>query len=135
MRIRGEVLDVDGEPAQDPSILVSIRNNNSSEPVEVTLEGHRFEVWLPVFNIVHDNTPVANADLNVRTSDGAVLHYQCDNAGSVQIKLLTAERIECFTAWTDQPLFGGFQFSREPVRDESASTQQIELFSCREQKF
>lgn len=43
MRIRGEILDVDGMPAQKPSILVSIKDNNSSEPVDVSLEGHRFE--------------------------------------------------------------------------------------------
>ncbi len=184
MRIRGEVLDVDGQPAQTPSVSVTLEDHYTGQPVDVILEGHRFEVWLPVLKewnavhievvsndaqrranvglsrpslrdvainglvltlqpitrnivarVVHDNQPVASANLNVRTSAGSVLHYQSDALGEVEIKLLAAESIYSFTAWTDEPLFGGFQFSREPVRDENAATQTIEVFKCREQKF
>ena len=70
--------------------------------------------------IVHDNKPVASAVLKVETSLGAALQFQADEAGRVEIKLLAAEKIRSFTAWTSEPLFGGFQFSREPVGDESA---------------
>lgn len=185
MRIRGEILDVDGQPARAPSLVVSIKENNSSESIDASLQGHRFEVWLPVHRddwhtvqfearsndaqrratvgisrtalresamdghvltlhpstrsvsvkVIHDNKPVANADLKVETSEGAVLHCKCDDAGSAEVKLLPNEKIYSFTAWTNEPLFGGFQFSREPVRDEGAATQTIELFKCREQKF
>jgi hypothetical protein len=185
MRIRGEILDVDGQPAQAPSLFVSLKENDSSEAIDASVVGHRFELWLPVHrddwhavqieaksndaqrratvglsrtalrevamngqvltlhpstrsvmvNVIHDNKPVANADFKVETSDGAVLHFQCDEAGSAEVKLLPSEKIYSFTAWTNEPLFGGFQFSREPVRDESAATQTIELFKCREQKF
>lgn len=185
MRIRGEVLDVDGLPALHPSVSVSIRDNNSVEPVKVALDGHRFEVWLPAYRsdwhavkiqaeskdglrrasvgvvgpelrqtaingltmnlqpsarivtakLMKDNTAVAKANLNVQTSDGAVLHFQSDESGNVKIGLLADERIESFTAWTDEPLFGGFQFDRQPLRDERANTQTIELFACRDQKF
>ena len=85
--------------------------------------------------VVKDNAPVAGADLKVLTSDGVDLHFKSDESGQVEIGLLPDERIDGFTAWTDQPLFGGFQFSRQPVRDESAGTQTIELFSCRNQRF
>ena len=185
MRIRGEILDVDGQPAQASSVSAMLKDNSSGRPVDVRLEGHRFEIWLPVHQgdwyavqieatsndtqrranvglsrpelrdiamngqvltlqpstrsvtakIVHDNKPVANANLNITTFEGSVLHYQSDEAGMVEIKLLPVERINSVTAWTNEPLFGGFQFSREPVRDESAATQTIELFKCREQKF
>lgn len=185
MRIRGEILDVDGQPAIEPSVSVSLRESNSDVPVDVTVNGHQFEAWLPVYRrdwhlvriqaaskdaerrasealsasevrqtaingltltlrpstrivtakVVKDNAPVAGADLKIQTSDGAELHFKSDESGEVAIGLLPDDRIFSFTAWTDQPLFGGFQFSRQPVRDESAGTQTIELFSCRNQKF
>ncbi|MEZ6135812.1 MAG: hypothetical protein R3C53_12975 [Pirellulaceae bacterium] len=185
LRIRGEILDVDGQPAQTPSFSVRLKENNSGQPVDISLEGHRFDVWLPLHrdewhavqfeavsndaqrranvqlsrpalretalngqilalqpstrsvtaSIVHNNKPVANAVLKVETSLGAALQYEVDASGRVEIKLLPAEKIYSFTAWTSEPLFGGFQFSREPVRDESAAAQTIELFKCREQKF
>lgn len=185
LRIRGEILDVDGRPALAPSLAVSIRDNNSNESVDVTLDGHRFEVWLPAYRgdwhalkiqaaskdglrrasvglggpefrqtardgltltlqpsdrivtakVVKDNTPVSNANVKVDTSSGAVLHFQSDESGKFDIGLLAEERIESFSAWTDEPFFGGFQFSRQPVRDERADNQTIELFSCRDQKF
>ncbi len=185
MRIRGEILDVDGQPALAPSVSVSICDNNSNEPVDATLDGHRFEIWLPVHRVdwhtvriqavskdslrrasvrlhspelrqtamngltmtlqpsgrivkakmMKDDTPIGDADLKVQTSTGAVLHFKSDPTGNVQIGLLPDERIESLTGWTDQPLFGGFQFDREPVRDEKADTQTIELFACRDQKF
>lgn len=184
MRIQCEILDVDGQPAQDPSISVAIRDNNSSQAMDVKLDGHRCDVWLPAHRadwhslqiqaesrdakrrasvsvmrpalrqiamngliltlhpsartvkakLVHDNTPVANANLDVQTSSGAMLHFLSDEAGGVEIGLLPDERISSLTAWTDEPLFGGFQFSRGPVRDPNADTQTIELFACREQK-
>ena len=185
MRIRGEILDVDGQPALASTISVSLRESNSDVPVDVTVNGNQFEAWLPVYRrdwrlvriqaaskdaqrrasvalsssevrqtaingltltlqpstrrvtakVVKDNAPVAGADLNVQTSDGAELHFKSDESGKVEIGLLPDDRIFSFTSWTDQPLFGGFQFSRQPVRDESAGTQTIELFSCRNQKF
>ncbi len=49
MRIRGEILDFDGQPAQSPSVSVFIRDNDSSEPVAVHLDRNHFEVWLPVY--------------------------------------------------------------------------------------
>lgn len=85
--------------------------------------------------IVRDNQPVENANLKIETTDGGVLQYQADEAGRVEIELLPAESIQSFTAWTNEPLFGGFQFSREPVREESAAAQTVELFQCREQTF
>lgn len=185
MRIRGEILDVDGQPALAPTVLFSLSESNSHEPIDVTVNGHQFEAWLPVYrrdwhavriqaaskdaqrrasvalsaaevrqtaingltltlqpstrsvtaNVVKDNAPVAGADLKVQTSDGAELHFNLDESGKVEIGLLPDDRIFSFTAWTDQPLFGGFQFSRQPVRNEKADTQTIELFSCRNQKF
>jgi len=185
MRIRGEILAFDDQPAQSPSVSVFIGDNNSSEPVDVKLDGNQFEVWLPVYrgdwnfvrihaeskdakhlacapharpmlrqialnglmltlqpstrsvtaNVIYKNVPVPGANLNVETSDRANLQLQCDASGNAKINLLPKEKIHSFTAWTDKPLFGGFQFSRQPVRDESADTQTIELHSCREQKF
>ncbi len=85
--------------------------------------------------MMKDDTPIGDADLKVQTSTGAVLHFKSDPTGNVQIGLLPDERIESLTGWTNQPLFGGFQFDREPVRDEKADTQTIELFACRDQKF
>jgi hypothetical protein len=185
MRIRGEILDVDGQPAHSPLISVKLVHESSSQPVDVRLQGHRFEVWLPVHQvewyavqiearsddaqrrgstrlmrlslrgvavnglvltlqpstrsvkakIVHDNKPVPHANLIVETTDRTELHCQSDDAGIAEIKLLPAEKMHGFTAWTNDPLFGGFQFDREPIRDESADKQTIELFKCREQKF
>lgn len=184
MRIRGEILDFDGQPAQAPSVSVLIRDNNWSQPVDVKLDGHQFEAWLPVHrswhsvriqaeskdarrratelhmrpslrqvamsgqtltlqpstrsvtvNIVHDNAPVAHANMIAETSEGAVLHFQCDASGSVEVDLLPEEKLASFTSWTNKPLFGGFQFSRDPVRNEGVDTQTIELHSCREQMF
>lgn len=185
MRVRGEIFDVDGQPAQVPLITAKIIDYNSSRPVKVNSEGNQFEVWLPVHqnewyavqieatsndaqrrtsarlmrpalrkiamdglvltlqpstrsvtvSIVRDDQPVENANLKIETTDGGVMQCQVDEAGRAEIALLPAERIKSFTAWTNEPLFGGFQFSREPVRDESAATQTVELFKCRVQKF
>ena len=68
MRIQCEILDVDGQPADAPSISVSIRNNNSSEPVDIALDEQRFEVWLPISQ--PDDTGGISTDAGDTTVDG-----------------------------------------------------------------
>ena len=48
MRIVGEILEFDGQPASEPSVSAVLRDNNFVEPIEVTTNGHRYEAWLPV---------------------------------------------------------------------------------------
>ncbi|MGB7344702.1 MAG: carboxypeptidase-like regulatory domain-containing protein [Pirellulaceae bacterium] len=183
MRIQGEIIDADGQPANEPIVTAVLRDNNSTRPIEVRLVGHRFEIWLPVHqvdwhsillsatsndnqrrssvramrpalrewaingfivelqqstrtvkaNVVFQGVPVANANVTIRTSDGAVLQQVSDEEGAIKINLLPNEKIHSFTVWTDKPLFGGFQFSREPVRDPESESHTIELTSCRDQ--
>lgn len=185
LRLHGEVLDFDGQPAEGAVVEVIFRNQSATEKIEADVEGNRFEVWLPAYrtdwhalivrassndgirfdsalysrpavrqlavkgldlrlsppvrtvnvNVVHDGQPVPGASVKVETSSRGDLEFQADAQGTLRVGLLPKERINSFTAWTDKPLFGGFQFGRQPVRDENAASQTIELFACREQTF
>src|SRR5688572_6654071 len=48
IRLAGEVLDADGRPASDVTVTGALNHQVSPMALEPTVEGHRFEVWIPV---------------------------------------------------------------------------------------
>lgn len=48
LRLKGEVFNSDGQPATDVKITGSMNAWGSNQPFEPTVDGHRFEVWIPV---------------------------------------------------------------------------------------
>ena len=48
IRLRGEVLEADGRPAADLKVTGGLNAGASNQPIEATVEGGRFEVWIPV---------------------------------------------------------------------------------------
>ena len=47
--------------------------------------------------------------------------------------LYANERLDAFTAWTEDHRIGGYQFHRQPVRDREGLSHTIELHECRDQ--
>ncbi len=183
MRIQGEILLSSGEPAKQPTLSASVSTNNAWEPIPVTLDGNRFEIWVPVhrlnwrvmrinamsedkrqrssvgivreslrqtaidgltfqlqhstrtvsLNVIHQGSPVADANVKVEMKGGFVLLDKTVADGILKIDLLPKEQIRAFTVWTDDHRFGGFTFDREPIRDPNAQSQTVQLASCRDQ--
>ena len=48
LRLRGEVLDADGNPATQLRIQASMNGTVQDRPLEPSIEGNRFELWIPV---------------------------------------------------------------------------------------
>jgi hypothetical protein len=46
--LRGEVIDSNGEPAKNVQIAGRMNASVRDEPLKPSLEGHRFEIWMPV---------------------------------------------------------------------------------------
>ncbi len=84
-------------------------------------------------NLVHNGDPVANANVKIVLYDGTILKRVSDDQGIIKFNLLPNQKLRSFTAWSDKPLIGGYQFSRGPVRDPGASAHTVELFDCRNQ--
>ena len=99
--------------------------------VKLTLQ---HSVRTVTINVVHEEKPVVGAHIDVEIEGGHMVHDTTDKNGQIKIEMLPGEVLDDMTAWTDDHRFGGFQFSRKPVRDPKADTHTIELASCRNQR-
>lgn len=84
-------------------------------------------------NVLHQSRPVGDAQVKLELTNSSLLTGKTNASGQVQFELLPADSLRSFTAWTDDHRFGGFQFSRGPVRDPNLDEHSIELASCRKQ--
>jgi len=48
LRLRGEVFDADGKPATNIQVAGSMNATIRDQPLEPAIDGHRFELWIPV---------------------------------------------------------------------------------------
>ncbi|WP_182867663.1 thioredoxin family protein [Rhodopirellula sp. JC639] len=83
------------------------------------------------FQLLHQGSAVANAKLRVQLNNGAYLRTQAEADGVATILLLPHEELIAVTAWSQDQLIGGYQFSRKPIRDPKADHHEIEMVTCR----
>jgi len=79
------------------------------------------------------NQPVPNASVQVGLRYGRTIIQRTDGNGTARIDLYENEKPSALTAWTDDYRVGGYQFSRQPVRDAEAAVHYVELSKCRDQ--
>ncbi|WP_428307367.1 thioredoxin family protein [Lacipirellula sp.] len=48
LRLHGEILDANGQPAQGANIAGTLVFSSGEKPIVAAVDGHRFEAWLPV---------------------------------------------------------------------------------------
>jgi hypothetical protein len=75
MRLQGEVFERDGQPATDIRVSGRLNAANSNPELEAKVDGHRFEIWIPV-----NQVPLYWMWLKAASADGKRIAYQEFNA-------------------------------------------------------
>ncbi|WP_404310417.1 M56 family metallopeptidase [Neorhodopirellula lusitana] len=83
--------------------------------------------------VTRENHPVPNANVQVQIASGRTAHEKTDRNGIARIDLYENKTLWSITAWTTDYHVGGYQFSRQPVRDSTAPVHYVELSECRDQ--
>ncbi|EMI54811.1 M56 family metallopeptidase [Rhodopirellula sallentina] len=83
--------------------------------------------------VIEENHPVPNANVQVQIASGRTAHEKTDRNGIARIDLYENKTLWSITAWTTDYRVGGYQFSRQPVRDNTAPVHYVELSKCRDQ--
>ncbi|WP_442505172.1 thioredoxin family protein [Novipirellula sp. SH528] len=83
--------------------------------------------------VQYKDQPVANAKVKVQMEHSRIVRGTTDDGGVLRVDLYPNEKLSSLTAWTEDYLFGGFQFMNPPLRDRDASSHTIELNRCRDQ--
>lgn len=84
-------------------------------------------------HVTEKNQPVPNADVQVQIAFGRTAREKTDRNGMARIGLYENKRLSSITAWTADHRVGGYQFSRQPVRDGNSPVHYVELSKCRDQ--
>ncbi|CAD75235.1 probable penicillin resistance regulatory protein [Rhodopirellula baltica SH 1] len=84
-------------------------------------------------HVTEKNQPVPNANVQVQIAFGRTAREKTDRNGMARIGLYENKRLSSITAWTADHRVGGYQFSRQPVRDGNAPVHYVELSKCRDQ--
>lgn len=71
IRLRGEVVHADGQPAQDIVVGGAINAIGASHPLQPVIEGNRFELWLPV-----NQQQWHSMWLRAASTDGSFVEYK-----------------------------------------------------------
>ncbi|GAB5512293.1 M56 family metallopeptidase [Rhodopirellula baltica] len=84
-------------------------------------------------HVTEENQPVPNANVQVQIAFGRTAREKTDLNGTARIDLYENKRLASITTWTADHRVGGYQFSRQPVRDGNAPVHYVELSKCRDQ--
>lgn len=102
---------------------------------ELVVNGLFLPVELPnrlvTVRVEHDGNEVVDATIRAKLSNGATLQLETNANGLARLNLLDQEKLTQLTAWSQQPLIGGYQFSRKPIRDPRADSHVIPMHRCR----
>ncbi|QDV22265.1 thioredoxin family protein [Aureliella helgolandensis] len=102
---------------------------------ELVVSGLNLKVQLPKrqvkVRVEYDGNEVVNSTVRAKLFNGATLQLETNANGLAKLKLLDEEKLVQLTAWSQQPIIGGYQFSRTPVRDPRADSHVISMYRCR----
>lgn len=80
----------------------------------------------------HHGKAVANATVRAKLDDGTLLRAKSDANGLARFEMIDDEKLSRLSAWSEQRLIGGYQFSRKPIRDPQADSHVISMSKCRQ---
>ncbi|XZE53728.1 M56 family metallopeptidase [Planctomycetaceae bacterium SH139] len=88
--------------------------------------------------VLHQQQAVASAKVKTLVSGpgtGVLDTFATTDAnGEVEVGIIAGGKLLSVTAWSDSRLLGGYQFTRLPARDPSASELVIEMVECGDRK-
>lgn len=110
---------------------------NRNQVRQAAIDGLKVQLQRPDRSVsvlvTHQDRPIAGAAVKVTMEGNRVARGEANDSGVAYVSLYPDEKIDSLTAWTDDPLIGGFQFDRQPVRDRDVESLTIEMHSCRDQ--
>jgi hypothetical protein len=112
IRLRGEVLEADGQPASDFQVTGRMNAVASNPQIEAKVDGHRFEFWIPV-----NQSKWYSMRLKAASTQGDRVAYQIFNTSELRqlaidgIKLTLrppTRKVQVKVIEKDQPVAGAY---------------------------